>query len=114
MSDAGAEVSMETLPFVVSIDEEDLDGAGGSKSILGRRDGDVSIRHIPVAVLRENLQRVVDAIRGVFDDVADGGGRMPLKQATVSVEVTAGGGITVVGTSAQVAGRGAITLTFGE
>ncbi len=109
-----AEVA-ETLPFLVSIDDTDGQaGTGGEMGIFGRRDGELRVREIPVAVLRESLRRAVGGLRALFDEVAASEGGMPLKQAQISFEVTGSGGIALIGTSAQVAGRGAITLTFGE
>ncbi|MFF1794526.1 hypothetical protein ACFVXQ_09915, partial [Kitasatospora sp. NPDC058263] len=87
----------------------------GEKGIFGRGGGaEGSVRSIPVAVLRENLQRTVDGLQAVLGELRVPDGGMLLKQAQVSFEVTASGGITLVGTSAQVAAKGAITLTFGS
>jgi hypothetical protein len=106
----------ETLPFLVTIDDSDAGSAGlvGEKGLFGRGDGAASIRQVPVAALRESMRRVVGGLRELFDGVAATDGRMPLKQAQIAFEVTASGGIALVGTSAQIAGKGAITLTFGE
>ncbi|WP_239341397.1 hypothetical protein [Frankia sp. CiP3] len=112
MSDARVEVPTCTLPFLVADDEEDV--GGGDKGIFRRRGGETSVRNIPVAVLRESLRHVVDGLRGVFDEIAEAGGRLPLKEAQISFEVTASGGVTVIGASSQVGATGAITLTFGE
>ncbi|MEU6931971.1 hypothetical protein [Streptomyces sp. NPDC046385] len=115
-----------TLPFLVSIDDRDTapDPAGfGDKGIFGRRgggneggDGDgerTGVRDIPVSVLRDNLQRAVNGLQDVLGTISVPDNGMPLRQAQVSFEVTASGGIAFVGTSAQVAAKGAITLTFG-
>jgi len=112
------EVPLETLSFLVSIDDEPEQATGvGDKGIFGRGGGggvgESSIRDIPVAVLRDNLQRAVLGLQHVIGSITVPPGGMPLKEAQVSFEVTAGGGITFVGTSAQVAAKGAITLTFG-
>jgi hypothetical protein len=112
MVDTGAEVRIDTLPFLVADDEENI--GGGEKGIFRRHDGETSVRRIPVTVLRENLRQVVAGLQGLFDEVAGSAGRLPLKQAQVSFEVTASGGITVVGASGQVGATGAIILTFGE
>jgi len=113
------EVPLETLSFLVSIDDEpEQSSRAGDKGIFGRGGGngavgESSIRDIPVAVLRDNLQRAVLGLQHVIGSITVPPGGMPLKEAQVSFEVTAGGGITFVGTSAQVAAKGAITLTFG-
>lgn len=113
--------SLETLPFIVSIEDVDTDhgmGPTGDKGLFGRRgsdeDRDHSVRNIPVSVLRDNLQRTVDGLQQVLGSITVPDGGMALRQAQVSFEITASGGIALVGTSAQVAAKGAITLTFGE
>jgi hypothetical protein len=100
----------ETLPFLVALDDEEQ--TGGEKGIFGRK-GEPKVRNIPIGVLRENLAKTVGMLRSMFDDIAAAEGKLPLKTAQITFEVTATGGITLVGT-AQVAGKGAITLTFGE
>ncbi|MEV4325132.1 hypothetical protein AB0J37_23075 [Microbispora rosea] len=114
MFEAAAEISTETLPFLVSDEESDTAAASGEMGIFGRSDGALSLRQIPVAVLRENLRRTVGSLRELFDEVAAAEGGLPLKEAQITFEVTASGGITIVGANAQAAGKGAITLTFGR
>ncbi|MBT2398621.1 hypothetical protein [Streptomyces sp. ISL-100] len=119
---AATETLLETLSFLVSIDDAESTGAGakdstGDKGIFGRRAGEAdngSVRDIPVAVLRDNLQRAVNGLQQVIGTIVVPEGGMALRQAQVSFEVTASGGITLIGTSAQMAAKGAITLTFGE
>ncbi|WP_187283067.1 hypothetical protein [Streptomyces sp. t39] len=113
-----------TLPFIVSVDGPDVPeeaGRTGDKGIFGRRGGDdaegsgtTSVRDLPVAVLRENLQRAVDGLQQVIGSITVPEGGMTLREAQISFEVTASGGIAFVGTSAQVGAKGAITLTFGN
>ncbi|MFF1957740.1 hypothetical protein ACFVWX_12215 [Streptomyces sp. NPDC058220] len=108
---------VQTLSFLVSIDDTPPPPPGasaGEKGIFRRGGGEGSIRDIPVAVLRDNLQRAVNGLQQVIGEITVPEGGMPLMQAQVSFEVTAGGGIALVGTSAQVAAKGAITLTFGS
>jgi hypothetical protein len=100
-----------TLPFLVTF--EDDPETGGEKGIFSKGNAEPKVRNIPVHVLRENLAKTVDSLRDVFDDIAEGVGKLPLKSAQITFEVTATGGITLVGT-AQVSGKGAITLTFGD
>ncbi|MFJ9546405.1 Pepco domain-containing protein [Streptomyces erythrochromogenes] len=107
--------SEETISFLVSIDDTMPSSGTGDMGIFSRStDESGSVREIPVAVLRANLQRAVDGLQQVIGEIAVPEGGMPLRQAQVSFEVTASGGITLVGTSAQVAAKGAITLTFGS
>ncbi|MFE7192956.1 hypothetical protein [Kitasatospora sp. NPDC057541] len=108
---------VHTLDFLVSIDDTGQSSTVGEKGLFGRRDGaagEASVRSIPVEVLRANLQRTVDGLQAVLGEIRVPDGGMPLKQAQIAFEVTASGGITLVGTSAQVAAKGAITLTFGS
>ncbi|WP_322751846.1 MULTISPECIES: hypothetical protein [unclassified Frankia] len=100
----------------MAIDDSDAGPVGpvGDKGLFGRGDGEPSIRQIPVAILRENLRRAVGGLRELFDEIAEQPGGMRLRQAQIAFEVMASGGIALVGTSAQLAGKGAITLTFGE
>ncbi|MFE6688552.1 hypothetical protein ACFVFQ_19035 [Streptomyces sp. NPDC057743] len=113
---AGAEkgASVEGLDVVVSIDDTEQPAGSGAMGIFGRRGEESSVRRIPTAVLHENLQRTVDALQQVLGDLRVPDGGMPLQQAQVSFEITATGGIAIVGTSAQVGAKGAITLTFGS
>jgi len=108
----------QTVPSVevlVSIDGVSTPSGTGSgdKGIFGRSGGEASLRQIPVTVLRDNLQRTVDALQQVLGGLQAPETGMSLRQAQVSFEITATGGIALVGTSAQVGAKGAITLTFG-
>jgi len=104
----------DTVPFLIAVDDADEASGVGDKGLFGRVSGEPSLRQVPVAILRENLRQAVGGFRALFDEIAAEAGGMPLRQAQVSFEVTASGGVAFVGTSAQVAGKGAITLTFGE
>lgn len=101
--------SAETMPFLVTLEEDTW--AAGEKGIF-KRSSEPKVRNIPIAALRENLTKTIGGLRAMFDEISAGGGTLPLKTAQITFEVTATGGITLVGT-AQVAGKGAITLTFG-
>nr|WP_282547464.1 hypothetical protein [Streptomyces rochei] len=107
------EAMVDGVDVLVSLDDTDQPPGSGDMGIFGRRGEDASVRRIPAAVLRENLQRAVDALQQVMGDLTVPEGGMRLQQAQVSFEITATGGIAVVGTSAQVGAKGAITLTFG-
>ncbi|MGW0807164.1 Pepco domain-containing protein [Nonomuraea sp. NPDC002799] len=113
MFEAAAEISTDSLPFLVS-DEEGDSRNEREMGIFNRGEGTLSVRLIPVAVLQENLRRTIGNLRELFDEVASAGGSLPLKEAQITFEVTASGGITLIGASAQTAGKGAITLTFGR
>ncbi|MEL7510448.1 MAG: hypothetical protein AAFN42_24225, partial [Cyanobacteria bacterium J06554_1] len=67
---------------------------------------------LPTELLRKNLTSVCQGMASMLSDVQELG-RFRLKEVTVQVEVTAEGGIELVGT-AKLGGTGAITLTFSE
>ncbi|CAK7287851.1 Pepco domain-containing protein [Streptomyces misionensis] len=112
----GAErnAGLEGLDVLVSLDGTEPAPGSGDMGIFGNRGEDTSVRRIPTTVLRENLQRTVDALQEVLASLTVPEDGMRLRQAQVSFEITATGGIAVVGTSAQVGAKGAITLTFGS
>jgi hypothetical protein len=110
MSPAGQEPAVESLPFLIAVDGDEDDNSMG---LFRRGERDVVLRDIPVAVLRRNVLRTVAALRGVFDDVAEETGRLRLREAQLSFEVSAKGGLNLVGTT-EIGSTGAITLTFRE
>lgn len=110
MSSRDEELVDESLPFLVALDE---DAEDNTKGLFRRGEREVALRDIPVAVLRHNLERTVAALRGMFDDIAAEPGRLRLREAQFSFEVSAKGGLNFVGTT-EVGSTGAITLTFGE
>jgi hypothetical protein len=98
-----------TLPFLVTAEDVgDQDAMGG---IFRRSDADVVVRNIPVAELRENLRTTVVALCSLFQETVDPSGTVQLREAQVGFEVSASGGIQLIGT-AQVGAKGAITLVF--
>ncbi|MCX5328083.1 hypothetical protein [Streptomyces sp. NBC_00140] len=98
-----------TLPFWVSFDE-DAEKYGDSMGLFGNRQEAV-LRGVPLGVLRKNLTDAVDALQQVFADVAACGGALPLREAQLSFQVTAGGGVQFVGTAQMQSSRG-IVLVF--
>ncbi|SDC52643.1 hypothetical protein [Actinokineospora iranica] len=61
----------ETLPFLVTLDDEQA--TGGDKGILGKRD-EPKVRPIPMAVLKENLRAPSAACGSCSTKSADGEG----------------------------------------
>ncbi|AXE77594.1 hypothetical protein [Streptomyces atratus] len=114
VTDAEKDAIVEGLDVLVSIDDAEPLSDSGDMGIFRRRSEDTLVRRVPTAVLHENLQRTVDALQQVLADLRVPDGGMSLQQAQVSFEITATGGIAIVGTSAQVGAKGAITLTFGS
>ncbi|MHC3469159.1 Pepco domain-containing protein [Streptomyces sp. 7R007] len=102
-----------TLDFWVTATEEDIALAARQSDTMGlfSRDGDAVLRAVPLGPLRRNLAEAVDALQQVFQEVADRGGPLPLAEAQLSFQVTAGGGIQFVGSGQMQNGR-SLTLTF--
>jgi hypothetical protein len=96
-----------TLPFWVADEGEGLQDSMG----LFNRDADAVLRAVPLGPLRKNLADTVEALQSIFAEVSDRAGTLPLAEAQLSLQVTASGGIQLVGTSQLQAGRG-LTLTF--
>lgn len=102
----------ETISFLVGlVDDEQSGNAGGTKGIFSQREAP-ALRQIPVTVLRENLHRTVKELGKLFRDLNNPSDGLSLREVEVSFEVTATGKIAVLGTSAEAAGKGAITLRF--
>ncbi|WP_280883515.1 Pepco domain-containing protein [Streptomyces pseudovenezuelae] len=93
----------------MSFDEE-AEEYGDSMGLFGNRQ-EALLRGVPLGVLRKNLADAVDALQQVFADVAARGGQLPLREAQLSFQVTAGGGVQFVGT-AQMQGSRGIVLVF--
>jgi hypothetical protein len=98
---------METIPFLVSLPDEDQQVKG-----IFSTETDIVVRDLPTERLRENLNKVCEGVASMVSDVKKIGS-FQLKQVTIQVEVTAEGGIELIGT-AKLGGKGAITLTFSE
>ncbi len=102
----------ECLTFLVNIIDDELDDTfSGTKGIFSQRDGR-ALRQIPVTILRENLHRTVNELGNLFRELETPDDTMALKAVEVSFEVTASGRIALLGSSAEAAGKGAITVRF--
>lgn len=100
---------METILFLVSQPkEEDDDDVKGIFST----DREIIVRDIPVEKLRSNLNAVCQSVTNALQDIKKVGD-FKLKEIQLQVEVTAEGGVELIGT-AKLGGKGAITLTFTE
>ena len=102
-----SEEAIETVPFLVTILEEDEEVKG-----LFSQDKEIVLQDIPVDTLKKNLGRVCRGITTALEEVKRVGS-FKLKEVTVQVEVSAEGGVEFIGT-ANLGGTGAITLTFSE
>jgi len=101
-----------TLDFLVAVTEEELE-VQGTKGLFGRGEREIVLQEISVETLRRNLRSTMVALREAFDGLERLGDGLPLKEVQISFEVTASGKISLLGTGAEVAGTGGITLTFG-
>ncbi|MEU1201199.1 hypothetical protein ABZ446_33960 [Streptomyces sp. NPDC005813] len=104
------------MPFWVSYDDQGdqdghLDDGGDSMGLFGGGDGEVRLRSVPLGPLRKNLAEAVDALQQVFTEAAARGGPLPLREAHLTFQVTASGGVQFVG-SAQLQRSHGITLVF--
>ncbi|WP_327429692.1 Pepco domain-containing protein [Streptomyces sp. NBC_01236] len=111
-TDQPNELSEQTLPFWVSVTEDGGEGTDGSDSMgLFGRDSEAVLRSVPLGPLRKNLAATVDALQQLFADASARGGTLPLAEAQLSFQVTASGGIQLIGTG-QVQGTRGLTLVF--
>lgn len=97
---------MDTIPFLVSLPDEEEHAKGIFSTV------DIVVCELPTDQLRENLTNVCQGVAAVLTDIKKVAG-FKLKEVTIEVEVTAEGGIMLIGT-AKLGGKGAITLTFSE
>lgn len=86
---------------------------GDTKAILGSRLGDVAEAvQVPLERLQASLAEIVAAASETFDVAAQSAvGQFKLKEIEVQLEITAEGGVRLVGT-ASVGVKGAMTLRF--
>jgi hypothetical protein len=98
---------MDTIPILVSVQDEEQEVKG-----LFSLDADVILRNIPVEVLQENMSAICNQVIATVGHIKQVG-QFKLKQVSIQVEVSAEGGVELIGT-AKLGGKGAITLTFGE
>lgn len=95
------------LPFLVLEEEPDEQDSMG----LFRGDAAVVLRKIPLDTLRASLKPVVATLSALFDELADGSPGVQLREAQVGVQVSASGGVQLIGTT-QLGATGVLTLIF--
>jgi hypothetical protein len=114
MSDFNRVDPSESLTFLVTI-SDDIEEDAAEKGIFGRSAlQPPSLKTIPITVLQENLAATLDGLRKLFPAKSYDDTSLVLKEVQVSFEVTATGKIALLGTSAELAGRGAITIILGS
>lgn len=101
---------METIPIIVTLPDEDEDREN-VKGILSSA-SEIVLKDLPVAILQANLNRICNGVITLVNDVK-AVGNFRLKEITIQVEISAEGGVELIGT-AKLGGKGAITLTFSE
>ncbi len=99
----------QTLPFILESAEAQGDDMPMSFADEGARGA--AARQVPVGALKRNLERLSSGLMSTLEGVRSVG-RFELTEVTLSVEVSAEGGVSILGTGAKAAGKGAITLTF--
>ncbi|MEV8438457.1 hypothetical protein AB0425_13855 [Actinosynnema sp. NPDC051121] len=112
MTDIAPHTDERTLDFVVAFDDESA--GGGDKGLFSSHRDSPRVQAISVATLRQNLVETMANLRAMFDGVVEFHPDLPIKEVTVSFEVTATGKVTLLGTGAEMTGTGAITITFGK
>lgn len=112
MSETAEPSDVPALPFWVS-GEDDGHGEddGDSMGLFGGDGTGERLRNVPLGPLRKNLAEAVDALQEVFAEAAARGGALPLREAHLSFQVTASGGVQFIG-SAQVQRGNGIVLVF--
>lgn len=113
MSSAADPPVVPALPFWVSYDDhpEDDGDPSDSMGLFGGGDSEARLRNVPLGPLRKNLAEAVDALQQVFTEAAARGGPLPLREAHLSFQVTASGGVQFVGTAQAQRSHG-IMLVF--
>ncbi len=99
---------MTTIPVIV----EDIESESKPDGTLGGGilSPESKIRNIDADKLRQSLSELSGQISGVLQDIK-AVGSFKLKEVQLSVEISAEGGVALIG-SAKAGAKGAITLTF--
>jgi hypothetical protein len=106
VSDMAGEIT-GVLPFLVRDDTEDEETMG----LFRRGEAGITLREIPAEIFKASLKRTISMLDSVLSEVADQSLGMRLQEVQIGVEVSASGGIQLIGT-AQAGTTGAITLVF--
>jgi hypothetical protein len=101
----------EYLPFIVLLPKKDEENEMALFGLL-RSDADIGLKQIPIDTLKQNLGNITSSMLNVLEDIKQVG-KFRLKEVTLHVEVSANGGISLIGT-ANLGGKGAISLKFTE
>jgi hypothetical protein len=100
----------QTLSIVVAPEPEPRDDAKGLFHRPGPEPG--IVKKIPVEQLQKELSALSDSIGEMLDNASSAEpGKLQLEELSVQVEITASGGINLIG-SANVGATASMTLTF--
>ena len=91
----------ETIPVLVT--------KAGTKGIFG--EGPVVSVNVPIEKLRANLANLVANLGALVTSPVDKAGGLALKELEVGVEITAEGGVSLIGT-VKASATGTLKLTF--
>ncbi len=100
---------MAIIPVIVEDTKSESDPRAGTLSSGILSPGN-KIKEIDAEKLRKSLSDLSGQISDVLQDIKDVG-NFKLKEVQISVEISAEGGVALIG-SAKAGAKGAITLTF--
>jgi hypothetical protein len=95
---------MATIPVIVEPGSELESGILGLEGLTGR------IAQIDAGMLRQSISNLTGQITSLFEDIKTVGSYQ-LKEVQVHLEITAEGGVALIG-NLKGGAKGAITLTF--
>lgn len=94
----------------ISIIAEAASTEGGAKHVGRRKAEDLVLTEIEPSILQKSLARLVDGLQAMAE-IEDRKNSFRLKQVTAAIEISAEGGISLIGTM-KAGSKAAITLTF--
>jgi len=103
---------MKSIPVIIDAPEDDTKNKPGTLGPSRSASKKTKVRQMDVSKLRQSLSDLSEGISEICSDIKKVG-EFKLKQVEVLVEVTAEGGLALVGL-AKVGTKGAINLTFTE
>ncbi len=103
---------MSTIPVIVEEDVEEMETSGsGFLGKGGKQKRKDKIKDLDTSKIKTSISNLTGQISDILDDVKDVG-NFKLKEVQISVEISAEGGVALIGT-AKAGAKGAITLSFG-